>query len=427
MFGGKINLRHLRAFCSVATHRNISVASKEVFLSQPAITQAIAKLEKLTGTLLFDRRSNGMFLSNTGEIFFNRGARALKYIEQGARLTTKHAQGTEKTPQPSSWSRFDQLITSSQLRALLAVVDAGNFSLAARSIKISQPTLYRSARDLERICEIELFAKASHGIEVTGAARILAQHTQLAFSELDQGFDEIRQLLGFDVGRIVIGTLPLAQSFLLPTAVNMFLERHPDFEVSIHGGSYNDILQNMRGGKYDFLIGAMRTELPVGDIVQEPLFDDAMAIIGRSGHPLCKKDGVSIEELAHFGWVIPKRGIPVRKVFENLFKNVPEKPKIIEASSLVTTRGLLTGSDRLTIMSAHQIQVEEEQSLLGRLSFKLAETPRKIGLTFRKDWQPTKSQSLMLEILREVGSTIQENTQHIQKLNSRGGVPISHR
>ena len=417
-FGDKINLRHLRAFCAVATNQNISMASKEVFLSQPAITQAIAKLEKLIGSLLFDRRNNGMFLSNTGDIFFHRAARALKHIEQGAKLTTKHVHGGDKPLSSSAPARFDQLITSSQLRALLAVVDAGNFSLAARSINISQPTLYRSARDLERICEIELFAKVSHGIEVTGPARILAQHAQLAFSELNQGFEEIQHLLGFDVGRIVIGTMPLAQTYLLPTAVNMFLDRHPEFEVSINGGSYNDLLQNMRGGKYDFLIGAMRSTLPVGDVVQEPLFDDPMAIIGRCGHPLYDQNQISIDSLASFGWVVPKQGVPVRKVFDNLFKHAKNPPRTIEASSLVTTRGILTGSDRLTIMSAHQIQVEEEQSLLTRLNFNLPETPRQIGLTFRQDWQPTNSQTLMLEILREVGRTIQENVPHIQKLNS---------
>ena len=415
MFGNRINLRHLRAFCAVAAHGNISVASEEVFLSQPAITQAIAKLEKTVGTLLFNRRSNGMFLSDAGEIFVNRATRALSHIEQGAKRSVRHAHGTENENDSDVSARLDQLFTSSQLRALLAVVEAGNFSLAARLINVSQPTLYRSARDLERICKIELFAKVSHGIEVTGAARILAQHTQLAFAELNQGLEEIQQMLGHDVGRIVIGTLPLAQTYLLPKTVNLFLDQNPEFEVSINGGSFNEILQNLRRGTYDFLVGAMRTSLPVTDIVQEPLFEDPMAIIGRKEHPLCERDNLTVETLAEFGWVIPKPGVPIRHVFDNLFEGVATPPKHIEASSLVTTRGILMGSDRLTIMSAHQIQVEEEHEVLSRISFELDETPRKIGLTYRKDWQPTKSQSLMLDMLREVSQDIKSN---IQKLNS---------
>ena len=41
------NLRHLRVFLEVARHRSISKAAPRVFLSQPAITQAIGKLETL--------------------------------------------------------------------------------------------------------------------------------------------------------------------------------------------------------------------------------------------------------------------------------------------------------------------------------------------------------------------------------------------
>ncbi|MBZ0214965.1 MAG: LysR family transcriptional regulator, partial [Fimbriimonadaceae bacterium] len=48
------NLRHLRAFREVAACRSISQASRRVHLSQPAITQAIAKLEDALGLALFD-------------------------------------------------------------------------------------------------------------------------------------------------------------------------------------------------------------------------------------------------------------------------------------------------------------------------------------------------------------------------------------
>ncbi len=53
------NIRHLRVFLEVVQCKSISKASEKVFLSQPAITQAIAKLEASLGTVLFQRRSDG--------------------------------------------------------------------------------------------------------------------------------------------------------------------------------------------------------------------------------------------------------------------------------------------------------------------------------------------------------------------------------
>ena len=399
MLSNRANLRHLRAFAAVAKHKNISIAAQDVYLSQPAITQCIAKLESILETTLFDRRPSGMFVSETGEIFLNRVKRALKNVEIGARLASKTVEkNTEK-----SIAKFDQLITSSQLRSLIAVSQAGNFSLAARTINISQPTLHRTARELERVCGIPLFRKVSQGIELTAAAKLLTQYAQLAFYELEQGFEEIEDWRGLDTGRVSIGTLPLAQTYLIPAAVNLILEQRPDVKINISGGSYNDLLRGLRHGEFDMLIGALRDPLPISDVIQEPLFKDPMAIIGRWGHPLANRKDLTLDDLAQYSWVVPSKGIPVRGFFDKLFEKT-EPLSIVEASSLITTRGILIGSDRLTIMSAHQIRVEENQKLLRHLNFDLSETPRQIGLTLRQNWQPTASQSLMLQLLRKTGA-----------------------
>ena len=53
------NLRHLRVFQAVARLGSISGASREARVSQPAVTQGIAKLEALLEVALFERRQSG--------------------------------------------------------------------------------------------------------------------------------------------------------------------------------------------------------------------------------------------------------------------------------------------------------------------------------------------------------------------------------
>lgn len=79
------NLRHLRAFCEVARSSGITQASKRIYLSQPAITQAIARLEQQLQTRLFERRSNGMRPTAAGSLFLVRIERALAHLRSGAR------------------------------------------------------------------------------------------------------------------------------------------------------------------------------------------------------------------------------------------------------------------------------------------------------------------------------------------------------
>ncbi len=57
------NIRHLRAFLAIVECKSISKATEKVYLSQPAITQAIAKLESGLECKLFERKSTGMYVT----------------------------------------------------------------------------------------------------------------------------------------------------------------------------------------------------------------------------------------------------------------------------------------------------------------------------------------------------------------------------
>jgi DNA-binding transcriptional LysR family regulator len=268
--------------------------------------------------------------------------------------------------------------------------------------------LHRAARDLEKLSGVALYERASQGIVLTRSAEVFQRQVQLAFSELDQGIEEIGNYLGADVGEITIGTMPLARSFVLPRALTLFTTARPDVKVRVVEGPYGGLLRGLRYGETDLLIGALRADLPVDDVVQEVLFSDPLAVVARAGHPLAQRDGISVTDLAEHSWVIPRSETPTRTYFDQLFDRHRVEPpnRIIEAGSLILIRGLLADSDRLTVMSAHQMRREEETGVLIRLNFDLSDTVRDIGLTTRRDWHPTLSQSLFMDHLRAVTAAI---------------------
>ena len=78
---------------------------------------------------------------------------------------------------------------------------------------------------------------------------------------------------------------------------------------------------------------------------------------------------------------------------------------MIDCSSLSILRALLVQSDRLALISRRQIMFEEQLGLLTALPMTLPETSRDIGVTIRRDWQPTPLQAAFLSILGEVASS----------------------
>ena len=177
------NLRHLRAISEVVNTGSISKASEVVFLSQPAITQAIAKLEKNINSELFERTTDGMKPTEQGEAFSFRIERALEYISKGITDSLKVAKGQRK----NSVQRYLFNITTTQLKALIAVSNGQSFTEASRILEVSQSSVYRASKDLEEILGITLFEKNSTGITISKAGSALVMSSKLAFVEIKQG------------------------------------------------------------------------------------------------------------------------------------------------------------------------------------------------------------------------------------------------
>lgn len=76
-----LNLYHI--FYTVARCQNISGAAKELYISQPAISKAIARLEQNLETTLFIRSSRGVRLTGEGEILYRQVDNAFLALRQG--------------------------------------------------------------------------------------------------------------------------------------------------------------------------------------------------------------------------------------------------------------------------------------------------------------------------------------------------------
>lgn len=75
------NLRHLLAALEVQRLGNITSAANHIHLSQSAVTQGLAKLERELDLSLFERSVNGLYVTEAGEIFLQRAERALTWIK----------------------------------------------------------------------------------------------------------------------------------------------------------------------------------------------------------------------------------------------------------------------------------------------------------------------------------------------------------
>jgi DNA-binding transcriptional LysR family regulator len=288
------------------------------------------------------------------------------------------------------------------MRALIALADAGSYPAASAATGLSQPTLHRAVGDLSANLRRVLVERRGRGIALTEAGRRAVRAFKLARTELAMGVSEVAALQGQEAGQIKVGAMPLSRARLLPTAIKIFHQAHPHVKIRIIEGSYAELIEPLRDGDIDLLLGALRNP-PFGeDLLQCPLFDDRPVVVARAGHPLARISDVTPACLAAFPWTISAPGTPLRRLWEQMFArtSVPPPCVPVECGSVVTIRQMLLDSDFLTLLSPDQVAVELAAGWLTQIAGSPEDMRRTIGITTRREWRPTRMQHTFLETLQ---------------------------
>lgn len=380
-----LNLRHLKAAVATASSGSLSSAAFQVNLTQPAITQGLAKLERQLGLPLFERRPGGMEPTEAGRILVPRAEAALDLI------------GSPR-------------VTAPQMRAFLALARRGSYAGAAVETGIREASLHRAIADLALGLGHKLVERRGRGIALTARGLAFARRLRLAEAELRAGLAELERLKGREVGRITVGAMPLSRARLLPNTVAAFHKRHPQVDVTVIEGSFAELVGPLRDGEIDMMLGALREEAVGEDIAQQPLFRDRPVILGRAGHPLLGSVATP-ERLAAYDWVLPGEGTPLRNQWRQMFVHSGvEPPRVaIECGSAVVVRQLLVQSDFLTLLSPDQVAVELLAGVLMRIGAAPGDPSRVIGVTTRAAWRPTALQQRFLDLLNAEAKSIGAN------------------
>lgn len=398
-----IGIRQARVFLAVAECQSVTRAARALNRSQTSVTKSLHDLERQIGEKLFDRSSKGVSLTAFGACLLKRAAEAAAAFAAAGELvppaSLQHSTGT---------ARFFRMDVSDRwLDAFLAVAEHQSVSAAAEHLRLTPAAVSSSLRKLEDTLNTSLFERTPTAIIPSVFGRALSRYVKLARSHLRSAGDEISGLRGVKRGHLVVGTLPLVRTIIVPKAIARLLEEHSYLDVSTVEGPYDDLIAGLRCGDIDLVIGALRGNVADRDLLEEPVFNEGLSAIARAGHPLVRQSRVEWQQLLDYQWILPRRGTPTRRLFEKaiLGRGLQLPAHVIETSSLVMLRGLLLESDRVTILSRHQIRFEEQAGLLATLPFELGGTERPIGMTRRRTGAMSPAAELFTEQVRAAAET----------------------
>jgi DNA-binding transcriptional LysR family regulator len=390
------SLRQLRAFESAARLESVSAAAREVNLSQPGLTQSIHALEARLAVRLFDRRRSGCYATGLGVVLLPRVRRFFDHV--GAALADPVV-GSPFVGRGDVAAAVNR-ITGAQMRGLIAIAESPSIDAAARRLAVAQPSLQRTARDLERTLKRSLYQRTAHGVTANAQGAELARRFRVALQEIKYGLEEINAAQGSVVSRIAIGNIPHSGERILAAAASALLAAHPTAQVHVVDGHYEALLADLRAGRLDLLFGVLRRPAWAVDVAEEMLFANPYVVVAGAQHPLARQRRVTLRELAAFDWIMPEPRTPRRQALARMFAASPRQPRVaIETTSPAIYHSVLASSDRLTLMSRLAARSREGDAL-AVLPFRSPHLARRDGVATRTDWQPTQVHLQFLELLR---------------------------
>lgn len=394
-----IKIMQIRSFCMIVEQGSASKASHNLFRTQSAITRSIRDLEHTLATPLFERHTGGMLLTDIGKSILPRAQRAIAELKGIPRLLGRLKQRDSERREEAEpiW-----LFNVRRLQIFIALYRLHHTQSVAKELDITQPAVSAALKVLEKGAGMALFQRTPKGMMPTPAGREIAPGISRALNELRHIPEDIAARQGALIGAIHVGALPLSRARLLPQAIIRLVSRHPGIKVVTYESMFATLITELRAGDIDFIIGALRKEETVPEIHNEVLFEEELILLARPRHPLAGR-ALKKSDLRGIQWVLPRDHAPSRYLLEHAFHCMgiaPPQP-VVESGDPAVVRALLLGSDMVAAVSSHQLDYEVSEGILTPLRISLADTRRKIGLTFRQGVLHSPAADALIRCIRE--------------------------
>lgn len=280
---------------------------------------------------------------------------------------------------------LDQRLRLQLLRVIDALEIHGSLLKASAAIGISQPALTKSLKDLEDLVGTRLFDRHPRGVTPTESGMVLVRSGRRILAELRRTEEDLDHLANPYGGIAAIGALPVAAASLTPIIVSRLRRESPDFRVRIEKGRTEELLPLLAAGQIDLVIGRFYEPPTPDDFVRERLWNDPIALVARTGHPLLDP-AKGVETFADYELVLPVT--PQRVAFEiDVMLNLLglEGMPSTQSTSYDFTREILLSTDSFSILPPMVVLGDINRQMLGVRALPLASTSRPAGIITVRD------------------------------------------
>lgn len=190
-----------------------------------------------------------------------------------------------------------------QLKYFLTIVKTGSFSEAADEMFISQSSMSKQIKALERELGIDLFKREHSKVYLTSAGQKFVKYAENTIKEHNDMRLYLDEFVKKSSKTIRIGSIPVVSSYGVSERIAEFTTSYTsdvNVIIDMHEGNQDDVVKELEENKIDMAL--IRTEFleNIDELEQIPYLDDSFVLVCSKNHPLANKKEVALKEAAKY-------------------------------------------------------------------------------------------------------------------------------
>jgi DNA-binding transcriptional LysR family regulator len=164
---------------------------------------------------------------------------------------------------------------------------------------------------LEQELGASLFHRDRSEVTLTGAGEVFLPWARQALADCEAGAAAVRDILGLQRGRLVLGATPSLATNLIPPVLANFHAVHPDVELTLYEAGSQDLVARLEKGEMDLAVVILPIDRP--GVESAALSEEELVLAVDASHPLAGRRSVRVAELEHVPLVMFKDGYDLRE------------------------------------------------------------------------------------------------------------------
>lgn len=209
--------------------------------------------------------------------------------------------------------------TLQQLRILKAIAIEKNFTKAAKELYLSQPSLSKQIKILEKNLDILLINRENNKISLTESGQVFLEYAERILSLCEESCRALIDLKNGERGNLTVGASQTIGTYLMPRVLALFAQTYPQINLKVQVNSTRIIAKDILNREIDIaVVGGKIPEEFKTNLKIENFVEDKFSLIIPKSHPFAKKKSIPKEDLYHLNFITLNSNSTIRKFIDNI-------------------------------------------------------------------------------------------------------------